>query len=111
MITEEKISQYLIDDGIRPNLRGFALLKTALLFVLDDPSYLRQITKRLYPAVAKLIDTTSSRAERAIRHALAGKNITNSLYIALACEKLKNIDAKEVKNIEVKEDDPNNEHD
>ncbi len=56
--------------GVPAHIKGYHYLRTAILFSIDDHELLDSITKRLYPTVAKQYDTTSSRVERAIRHAI-----------------------------------------
>lgn len=70
MVTEKKISEELRTLGVPCSCKGFFYLKTAILMVQEDVSYLDQLTKRLYVDVAKKYDTTSSRVERAIRHVI-----------------------------------------
>lgn len=70
MITERKVSEKLRSMGIPANLRGFAYIKTAVVLVSCDESYIYAITKRLYPDIARKHNTTASRVERAIRHAV-----------------------------------------
>jgi two-component system response regulator (stage 0 sporulation protein A) len=56
--------------GMPPHLKGYNYVVRAVLLCLSDSSYLDQITYRLYPDIAKEFDTTPSRVERAIRHAV-----------------------------------------
>lgn len=56
--------------GVSANLQGYEYLKTALELGLEDKSAINRMTKGLYPAIAKTHDTTPSRVERAIRHAI-----------------------------------------
>lgn len=67
---EEIIFRKLIDLGIPANLLGYRYLKLALSKALENPSILDSMTKGLYPAIAVEERTTSSRVERAIRHAI-----------------------------------------
>lgn len=60
----------LMEMGMPVNLRGFFYLRTAVGLVLSDPTYMRSITKRLYHDVGILENTTGSRVERAVRHAI-----------------------------------------
>ena len=52
------------------HIKGYHYLRAAILASIDDQSLLDSVTKMLYPTVAKKFDTTSSRVERAIRHAI-----------------------------------------
>lgn len=56
--------------GMPRHLCGYEQVTCAIRLCLKDPSYLKEITKRLYPTVASMCDTTPSRVERAIRHAV-----------------------------------------
>ena len=56
--------------GVPANLCGYRHIMCAIRLALNDNSYLGQITCRLYPDVAKMNSTTSSRVERGIRHAI-----------------------------------------
>lgn len=67
---EEKITKLLLSLGVSPCLKGFRAIACAVRLILEDPSVLDQITKRLYPEVARELDTTASRVERATRHAV-----------------------------------------
>lgn len=60
----------LRDLGIPANLLGYEYLKTGISLCMKDPSYANSMTKRLYPDIARAHNTTSYRAERAIRHAI-----------------------------------------
>jgi two-component system response regulator (stage 0 sporulation protein A) len=56
--------------GVPAHIKGYHYLRTAILHSIEDKSLLDSVTKLLYPTVAGLYDTTSSRVERAIRHAI-----------------------------------------
>lgn len=56
--------------GIPAHIKGYHYLREAILLSLDDSEMLESVTKLLYPTVAKRFKTTSSRVERAIRHAI-----------------------------------------
>lgn len=70
MENKQIITRHLKGLGVPANLSGYSYLQYAIELVKNDFSYLRAITKRLYPAVAKEFNTTASRAERCIRHAI-----------------------------------------
>ena len=70
MNREVIISELLKDLGVPPSLLGYIYLKYAIEITIQDFSLVRAITKQLYPAIAKQFNTTKSRAERAIRHAV-----------------------------------------
>ena len=65
-----QISKMLKDLGISPSLRGYQYIRYCVELLQEDFSYVNNVTKKLYPEVAKKFDTTPSRVERAIRHAI-----------------------------------------
>lgn len=65
-----KITEILCNLGIPTNLLGYEYLRFAIRIALIDRECLYGITKILYPTVAKEYKTSSSRVERAIRHAI-----------------------------------------
>jgi two-component system response regulator (stage 0 sporulation protein A) len=79
----ERISNYLHNIGIPSHIKGYKFLTTAVIMVYKDFNVLDSITKQLYPAIAKSYDTTDSRVERAIRHAIevAWKDEDNKDFI------------------------------
>ena len=56
--------------GVPAHIKGYQYLREAIMMSVEDPSMLSSITKVLYPTIAKKFQTTSSRVERAIRHAI-----------------------------------------
>ena len=66
------ITNTLKEIGIPLNLKGHTFLVSAIEMVIEDKSimYNRLVTKELYPSIAKKYNTTPSRVERAIRHAV-----------------------------------------
>ncbi len=56
--------------GIPAHIKGYHYLRKAILLSVDDPEMLQSITKILYPTVAEAFNTSPSRVERAIRHAI-----------------------------------------
>lgn len=56
--------------GVPAHIKGYHYLREAILSSIEDPELLESVAKLLYPTVAKRFDTTSSRVERAIRHAI-----------------------------------------
>ena len=67
---ETHITELLHEIGIPAHIKGYHYLRESILMSIDDIEVLNAITKILYPAVAKKYQTTSSRVERAIRHAI-----------------------------------------
>lgn len=67
---EKSISDLLHEVGIPAHIKGYSYLRTAITFSYHNSEYIGQITKVLYPEIAKKYKTTGSRVERAIRHAI-----------------------------------------
>ena len=86
MNVELTISTTLKDLGVSPSLLGFDYLKEAIRLVLEDKTFIHQVTKLLYPTVAEKFSSTCSRVERAMRHAIeksfdrVGTDILNSVF-------------------------------
>ena len=107
---EEKISEIFIAIGIPPHIKGYTYLREGIKMTIEHPYIINSVTKELYPAIAKKCSTTSSKVERAIRHAievawnrgridainaifgariyLGSEKPTNSEFIALVADKL-----------------------
>lgn len=108
---ESKITKIIHEIGVPAHIKGYLYLRESIALVIDDMDYLGAITKELYPDVATRFNTTPSRVERAIRHAievawtrgkvdtinqLFGYTVdnnkgkpTNSEFIALIADKLR----------------------
>ena len=67
---ERLVTDELIQLSIPRNLAGFYYLRYAILIVIRDSQQLKNITSGLYPSIAIKYETTSTRVERAIRHAI-----------------------------------------
>ena len=67
---EKNITDLLHEIGIPAHIKGYMYLRTAILQTYENIDFLGQITKVLYPEIARTYSTTSSRVERAIRHAI-----------------------------------------
>ncbi|MED4454877.1 sporulation initiation factor Spo0A C-terminal domain-containing protein [Metabacillus fastidiosus] len=67
---KSQIFTVLFKLGIPNHIKGFRYLTDALLLTYEDSLLLSAITKELYPYIAKKYNTTASRVERAIRHAI-----------------------------------------
>ena len=107
---DEKISSVFISIGIPAHIKGYHFLREAVKMVVENPDSINRITKELYPGIARKFTTSSSKVERAIRHAIEvawtrgkieninelfgfkvyGKNDkpTNGEFIALIADKL-----------------------
>ena len=69
-IVEEKISNVFITVGIPAHIKGYQFLREAIKMAIDTPDIINSITKRLYPSIAEKFETSASKVERAIRHAI-----------------------------------------
>ena len=67
---EEKITNVFLIIGIPAHIKGYHFLREAIKMVVEDNDIINRITKELYPGIAKKFNTTSSKVERAIRHAI-----------------------------------------
>ncbi len=107
---EEKISEIFISIGIPPHIKGYGYLREGIRLTIEKPHVINSVTKELYPSIAKKFQTTASKVERAIRHAievawnrgridainaifgariyLGTEKPTNSEFIALVADKL-----------------------
>ena len=108
---ESEITNIIHEIGVPAHIKGYMYLREAITMVVNNMELLSAVTKELYPAIAKKFNTTASRVERAIRHAievawsrgqmetinkLFGYTIhndkgkpTNSEFIALIADKLR----------------------
>lgn len=68
--TDEKITNIFISVGIPAHIKGYHFLREAIKMTIENPEIINSITKKLYPSIAKKFDTSSSKVERAIRHAI-----------------------------------------
>lgn len=107
---DEKISNIFISIGIPPHIKGYAYLRESVKMAIETPSIINNVTKQLYPNVACKFNTSASKVERAIRHAIevawnkgridsinaifgvrvyiGSERPTNSEFIALVADKL-----------------------
>lgn len=67
---DSRISDLLTEIGIPVHILGYQYLRYAVRITIDDMKMINSITKQMYPTVAKHFNTTPSRTERAIRHAI-----------------------------------------
>lgn len=108
---EERIANLFLTVGIPAHIKGYQYLREAVKMVIDNPELMGRITKELYPGIAHRFGTTSSKVERAIRHAIEvawnrgriealdeafGRNVcslddkpTNGEFIALVSDRLR----------------------
>ncbi|MFX0548948.1 sporulation transcription factor Spo0A [Hathewaya histolytica] len=108
---EAEITNIIHEIGVPAHIKGYMYLREAITMVVENIELLSAVTKELYPSIAKKYNTTASRVERAIRHAievawsrgqvetinkLFGYTIhndkgkpTNSEFIAMVADKLR----------------------
>lgn len=108
---EALVTNLIHEVGVPAHIKGYQYLREAIMMVVNDIDVINQITKSLYPQIARKYSTTPSRVERAIRHAIevawgrgeqeAVQNIfgytisaakgkpTNSEFIAMIADKLR----------------------
>ena len=67
---ETKVTAVLHNMGVPAHIKGYGFLRQSIIMAVEDPQVISLVTKRLYPDIAKLNNTTASRVERAIRHAI-----------------------------------------
>lgn len=67
---ENEITEILHEVGIPAHIKGYMYLRSAIITTYYNIDILGQVTKVLYPEIARSYNTTSSRVERAIRHAI-----------------------------------------
>jgi len=67
---EERVTNILHEVGVPAHIRGYHYMRDAIIMAVNDLDVLNYITKELYPSIAKKCNTTPSRVERAIRHAI-----------------------------------------
>lgn len=67
---ETMVTEIIHEIGIPAHIKGYQYLRHAIIMVVNDLDVINSITKELYPTVAKDFNTTPSRVERAIRHAI-----------------------------------------
>lgn len=70
MDLEAEITNIIHEIGVPAHIKGYMYLREAITMVVNDIELLSAITKELYPSIAKKYNTTASRVERAIRHAI-----------------------------------------
>ena len=67
---ENDVTQILHEIGVPAHIKGYQYLRDAIAISVEDQEMLTSVTKVLYPNIAKKHQTTPSRVERAIRHAI-----------------------------------------
>ena len=107
---DEKINKIFISVGIPPHIKGYYYLREGVKMAVENPEIINNITKKLYPKIGEKFDTSASKVERAIRHAIevawnrgrietintmlgirayvTGEKPTNGEFIALIADKM-----------------------
>ena len=67
---ETQVTSIIHKIGVPAHIKGYQYLRTAIMMTIENSELINSVTKILYPTVAKKYQTTSSRVERAIRHAI-----------------------------------------
>lgn len=67
---DEKLANIFISVGIPAHIKGYQFLREAIKMTIDSPEVINSITKKLYPGIAENFNTSPSKVERAIRHAI-----------------------------------------
>jgi len=67
---ETEVTNMIHEIGVPAHIKGYQYLRDAIIMVIKDIEVINSITKLLYPSIAKMYNTTPSRVERAIRHAI-----------------------------------------
>ena len=67
---EIMVTDMIHEIGVPAHIKGYQYLRTSIIMSVNDIEMLNSITKQLYPTIAKMYNTTPSRVERAIRHAI-----------------------------------------
>lgn len=88
-----EVSELLHNLGIPSHIRGYKYIRDSIILIYNDDK-ISYITKELYPKIAERYDTTSSRVERAIRHAIeigcmrGNLSLMDDLFgFSISCEK------------------------
>ncbi len=107
---DERISRIFINVGIPPHIKGYTFLREGVKMAINEPNVINNVTKKLYPSIGEKFETTPSKVERAIRHAIevawnrgrieninkilgaraymGAEKPTNSEFIALVADKM-----------------------
>jgi two-component system response regulator (stage 0 sporulation protein A) len=67
---KQEITNIIHEIGVPAHIKGYMYLREAITMVVNNMELLSAVTKELYPSIAKKYNTTASRVERAIRHAI-----------------------------------------
>ena len=67
---ESVVTEVIHEIGVPAHIKGYKYLREAIMLTVQDMEIINSVTKVLYPEVASKFNTTPSRVERAIRHAI-----------------------------------------
>jgi len=67
---ESVVTDIILEIGVPAHIKGYQYIRDAIIMNVEQPEIINAVTKILYPAVARKNNTTPSRVERAIRHAI-----------------------------------------
>ena len=67
---DERVANLFLSIGIPAHVKGYQYLREAVRMVIEDHDVINRITKELYPGIARRYGTSSSKVERAMRHAI-----------------------------------------
>ena len=67
---DEQVTNLFLTLGIPAHIKGYQYLREAVRLVTEDHEIINRITKELYPSIARRFDTSASKVERAMRHAI-----------------------------------------
>ena len=67
---ETDVTNIIHEVGVPAHIKGYQYLRTGVKMAVENPAVVNRITKELYPGIAARFDTTASKVERAIRHAI-----------------------------------------
>ena len=96
---DEKITSIFLMIGIPAHIKGYHYLREGVRLVVEQPDMINRITKELYPSIARAFETSASKVERAIRHAIE---------VAWSRGKMENINQVFGYSVYTKDDKPTN---
>ena len=67
---DERLGSLFLTIGIPAHIKGYQYLRCGVRLAVENPGIINRITRELYPGIAARFDTTASKVERAIRHAI-----------------------------------------
>ncbi len=108
---EVTVTDIMHQIGVPAHLKGYPYLRTGIILCIDNRDMINRVTKQLYPTIAKMHNSTATRVERSMRHAIESAwdrgdvdvlnsyfgytvhtqkgNPTNSEFIAMLSDKIR----------------------